>query len=131
MMLANTLPLPRQPEEVREMLHHASYYFPAERAGAFDRLRSGEAPIPFSELVEDSQERSLASCAAALAASGVRVALVDVTSPDVATGPFRVVRAVSPDLQPIYYGYGLERRPVERARVLGLAARLPPVHPIW
>jgi hypothetical protein len=30
--------------------------------------------------------------------------LVYVTAPDVATGPFRVARALSPDLQPLSYG---------------------------
>jgi hypothetical protein len=59
------------------------------------------------------------------------VALIDVTSADVATGPFSVVRAVSPDLQPISYGYGLESRPVGRIRAIGLAAEIPPIQPIW
>jgi hypothetical protein len=73
----------------------------------------------------------LTTCARLLAAANVRVALVDVTSPDVALGPFRVVRAVSPDLQPISYGYGFEREPVARVRRMGIAADAPPIHPIW
>ena len=64
-------------------------------------------------------------------AAGVRVAVVDVTSADVATGPFRVARAVSPDLQPILYGYGLERIPVERIRRMKSSAVVPPINPIW
>ena len=64
-------------------------------------------------------------------AADVRVAIVDVTSADVATGPFRVVRAVSPDLQTISYGHGLDRAPVERIRGRTLTAGLPSVHPIW
>ena len=63
--------------------------------------------------------------------AGVRVALIDVTSADVATGPFRVIRAVSPNLQPIWYGYGLERHPAERIRNLKLADDIPAIHPIW
>jgi hypothetical protein len=59
------------------------------------------------------------------------VALVDVTSPDVATGPFRVVRAVSPDLQGISYGYGLDRAVVERVRRRGIVKDIPEIHPIW
>jgi hypothetical protein len=66
-----------------------------------------------------------------LNAAGIRVALVNVTSADVATGPFCVERAVSPDLQPISYGYGLERSPVERIRTLKLASEIPAIHPIW
>src|SRR6185295_6229109 len=131
MMRSQRLPVPEGPGSVRDMLHHASYYFPAARAAAFERLRGGGPPIALRALAAGAPERSLASCSAALDAAGVRVALVDVTSPDVATGPFRVVRAVSPDLQPISYGYGIERLPVERVRARGLAAEIPPIHPIW
>ncbi len=76
-------------------------------------------------------QRSLKDCAAALDEAGVRVALVDVTSADVATGPFSVMRAVSPDLQPIWYGYGLERMPVNRIRKMKVAEDVPPINPIW
>ena len=58
--------------------------------------------------------------------AGVRVALVDVTSADVATGPFSVMRAVSPDLQPIWFGHGLER-----IHKLEIATDVPPINPIW
>ena len=82
-----------------------------------------------SELVTSTGARSLGACASRLEAGGVRVALVDVTAPDVMTGPFRVARAVSPDLQPISYGYGLERVPV--ARVRALVRPEAAIHPIW
>jgi ribosomal protein S12 methylthiotransferase accessory factor len=58
------------------------------------------------------------------------VALVDVTSADLAPGPFRVVRAVSPDLSPLSYGYGIDRLPVKRIRTR-LQGVQPPIHPIW
>lgn len=48
-----------------------------------------------------------AECAAILAAEGVRVAIVDVTSPDVASSPFRVARALGENLQPIHFGHRL------------------------
>jgi len=113
------------PTGVREMLDHAAYYFPHERASAFDRLRSQET-ISLREL-KSVATRSLEDCAAALDEAGVRVALVDVTSADVATGPFSVMRAVSPDLQPIWYGYGLERI----HHKLKIASDVPPINPIW
>ena len=62
--------------------------------------------------------------------SDLRIAIVDVTSRDVATGPFRVARAVSPDLQGISYGYGFERAVVKRILDMGIA-HVPEVHPIW
>ena len=131
MMQSHTLPVPEGPHAVREILDHAAYYFPVERAAAFDRLRNSEAPLTLRDLVQGAPARPLERCASGLEAAGVRVALVDVTSPDVATGPFRVVRAVSPDLQPVSYGYGMNRAPVERIRLRGLASEIPPINPIW
>jgi ribosomal protein S12 methylthiotransferase accessory factor len=112
------------------MLDHAAYYFPQERARAFDRLRAAETTVSLAELKKPAS-RSLNECVSALKQAGVRVALIDVTSPDVATGPFHVMRAVSPDLQPIWYGHGLDRLPVARIRNLGIAPDLPPINPIW
>jgi ribosomal protein S12 methylthiotransferase accessory factor len=130
MMQSKTLTTPAAPAAVREMLDHAAYYFPPERARAFDRLRFGDTTISLRDL-ERPVNRSLHECVSALKQAGVRVVLIDVTAPDVATGPFHVMRAVSPDLQPIWYGYGLDRIPVGRIRDLGIAPDLPPINPIW
>jgi hypothetical protein len=130
-MRTKTAAAPAAPEAVREMLDHAAFYFPRDRAHTFDRIRNGATTVPLGNLHSRTLPRSLPNCAAALGSAGVRIALVDVTSPDVATGPFRVVRAISPDLQPLSYGFGLDRPAVERIRRLGLATDVPPVHPIW
>lgn len=130
MMRSKSLIAPNDPTSVREMLDHAAYYFPRERASAFDSLRNKCTTIRLRDF-ERVLKRSLADCVSALNAAGVRVALVDVTSADVATGPFHVVRAVSSDLQPIWYGYGLERTAVERIRRMKLADNIPPINPIW
>lgn len=125
MMRSGVLRAAEEPSGVREMLDHAAYYFPKKRATAFDRLRSQET-VSLRDL-KSVATRSLEACAAALDEAGVRVALVDVTSADVATGPFSVMRAVSPDLQPIWYGYGLERI----HHKLRIASDVPPINPIW
>jgi ribosomal protein S12 methylthiotransferase accessory factor len=130
MMRAKRLATPNDPSCVCEMLDHAAYYFPAERASAFDSLRTGETSVRLSDL-DSVTKRSLDDCVSALNEAAVRVALIDVTSADVATGPFHVMRAVSPDLQPIWYGHGLERNPTDRIRKLGIAANIPPINPIW
>jgi ribosomal protein S12 methylthiotransferase accessory factor len=39
----------------------------------------------------------------------MRVAVVDVTSPDLRGTPFRVVRALGPDFQQIHFGHRLAR----------------------
>ena len=130
MMRTKTLATTNDPSCVREMLDHAAYYFPAERASAFDSLRTGKTSVRLGDL-DGVTNRSLNDCVSALNQVDVRIALIDVTSTDVATGPFHVMRAVSPDLQPIWYGYGLERNPTERIRKLGIASNIPPINPIW
>lgn len=130
MMRTKTLATPNDPSCVREMLDHAAYYFPRERVSAFDSVRTSETFVRLSDL-NGRTSRSLNDCVSALKQAGIRVALIDVTSADVATGPFHVMRAVSPDLQPIWYGHGLERNPTERIRKLGIASHIPPINPIW
>lgn len=125
LMQSGLLKPAEDPSGVREMLDHAAYYFPKERASAFDRLRSQETII--LRKLKSVARRSLEDCAAALDEARVRMALVDVTSADVATGPFSVMRAVSPDLQPIWFGYGLDRL----HHKLKPANDVPPINPIW
>ncbi|WP_018686459.1 YcaO-like family protein [Actinokineospora enzanensis] len=123
------LVVPARPEAVREMVDHAAFYFPTNRIAAFDRLRCG-GTTRLADLPEPAFDTSVADLAGQLGRAGARVAVVDVTSPDVATSPFRVVRAVSPDLQPISYGHGNDRAPVARLRHSGAQLR-DVVHPIW
>jgi ribosomal protein S12 methylthiotransferase accessory factor len=130
LMRAKALVIPEELNSVRDMLDHAAYYFPKERAIAFNQIRTSETRWQLRDFV-DTSDSSLETCASVLKAAAVRVAVVDVTSADVATGPFRVMRAVSPDLQPIWYGYGLERNPVERVSRMKSSFLAPPINPIW
>ncbi|MEO6237952.1 MAG: TOMM precursor leader peptide-binding protein [Vicinamibacterales bacterium] len=130
-MLTHTVPVPRGPASVRTMLDHAAYYFPHCRAEIFDRIRNTAAPVSMRDLPRCRPLAPMQHCADALKAAGIRVAVVDVTSADVEAGPFRVVRAVSPDLQPISYGAGMDRLPVDRIRTMGLSVPIPPVQPVW
>jgi bacteriocin biosynthesis cyclodehydratase domain-containing protein len=122
-------PTPAAATDVRDMLDHAAYYFAPDRRRALDRLRGGSTSMTLSDLAR-TVPTDLSDCQSALAAAGIRVAIVDVTTPDVRTSPFRVARAVSPDLQSISYGFGLERLPVARIDPTELVAG-PGVHPIW
>jgi len=128
--LRSRAPIPDCPHGVREMIDHAHYYFPPRRAAAFAFLRQASESIRYADL-GTLPERSLQACGRRLEDAGVRVLLADVTSPDLALTPFRVVRAVSPDLQPISFGFG-----TERALTPALAARAVPmsdewISPIW
>lgn len=130
MMRRGALAVPVLPEDVHEMMDHAAWFFEPGRASVFDGIR-GSVTLPLRAVLEQGCERSLASVAAELRSAGVRVALVDVTSSDIATTGLTVMRAISADLQPLWYGYGLERRVVARIQRMGLRADLPAVHPIW
>lgn len=128
-----TWPIPPNATAVSDMLDHAAYYFPEERRHEFDRIRHGGTPIALEHLTTatpSSCSSRLKDCQRALDGAGIRVAIVDVTSPDVRTGPFRVARAVSPDLQGLSYGFGLQRQPVSRMD-RRRAVSAPGVHPIW
>ncbi len=131
LLISERVDPPERETDVRTMLDHATYYFLRARAGAFGFLRAAGDAVSFQALAAWEGERSLDACASALERVGIRVALVDVTAADVATGPFRVVRAVSPDLQPISHGYGCDRVPVERIRARADTADAPAIHPIW
>jgi ribosomal protein S12 methylthiotransferase accessory factor len=123
-------PLPSRAAEVHDLLDHALYYVPPGRRALAQFLWDGsEAPISLGDLPEP-EDPPWEVCRGALAEAGVRVAIVDVTAPDVATGPFRVARALGVDVQPIHFGYGLERvaNPRLEARLSGPPNREP--HPL-
>jgi ribosomal protein S12 methylthiotransferase accessory factor len=119
-------------EQVVTGLDHALYYVPPARAAALEPLRSGtERPATVAELRSRyRQEASLAACAARLRDAGVRAAVVDVTSPDVALAPLRVVRAFGTYMQPIDFGTANRRLKSPRLEALlsGRAATEP--HPL-
>ncbi|MDP9074107.1 MAG: YcaO-like family protein [Actinomycetota bacterium] len=99
------------PAQVTTGLDHALYYIDPSRATALDAFRAGAgSPVPLAEMRARYRHRpTLAACVAALARAGIRAAAVDVTSPDVALAPIRVVRAFGTYMQPIHFGVGNER----------------------
>lgn len=127
MMQARKLVAPRRASDVREMTDHAAWFFRASRARGFDRLRGPETVLLRAL---PRKRRSLAACVRTLTDAGVRVAVADVTSPDLATRGWWVMRAMSADLQPLWYGHGLERPAVARVHSMGVRRRWG-VHPVW
>jgi ribosomal protein S12 methylthiotransferase accessory factor len=114
LMLGRERPIPAAPEEVHTLLDHALYYAPADRVRIFDFLREhGDNPISLAGLPVPP-DASLATCIECLRAGGARVAIADVTSPDVSGSPFRVARALGIGMQPIDFGFGLQRLPTPR-----------------
>ena len=122
--------IPREPEEVCSITDHALYYARADRARAVDFLRtSGDTPLVLSELAEPD-DLSLIACVERMSAAGVRVAIADVTSPDVANSPFRVVRALGTHMQPIDFGFNLRRLANPRLKAMLVKGLNPHPHPM-
>jgi ribosomal protein S12 methylthiotransferase accessory factor len=120
--------LVEQPEAIRSnrFIDHALYYLLPERADAAAFLRGG-SNIKYSLLPEISESEAV-QLGAMLADIGIRVAIVDVTSPDVALSGLRVVRALADGLLPIHCGHGFARCGSRRLRDR-LTAINPDPHP--
>jgi ribosomal protein S12 methylthiotransferase accessory factor len=102
--------IPDEPDQVKTMLDHALFYAPPGRRSLADFLFASPDPsVAIGELTQ-SPVKSVEECGTRLAAVGIDLAIADVTAPDVRHSPFRVARALGTDMQPIHFGYGLERR---------------------
>ncbi|MFN2397760.1 MAG: TOMM precursor leader peptide-binding protein [Gemmatimonadaceae bacterium] len=102
-------PIPRTADDVQTLIDHALYYVPRRRLAAFDFIRTERGrPVPIARIKRTSLSGTEA-CIAALADGGFRVAVADVTAPDVELGPFRVARALGMHLQPIDFGHRQRR----------------------
>jgi len=124
--------IPVAPEQLRSwnFLDHGLFYLPVERAAACDFLRSDVDEAASLRSLEEPTELSLDHCSKRLTLAGVRVAIVDVTAPDVAQSPFRVVRALGTNMQPIHCGYGLDRLANPRLRTLLRGEVNTDIHPL-
>jgi ribosomal protein S12 methylthiotransferase accessory factor len=108
----------RRPEQIRTDAFgdHARYYFEPARSGAADFLLQRPDASRRTVGPSDDAFSSLHDLAQLLTRSGIRVALADVSSPDIALSGFSVVRALADGLQPLHCGYGTERRGARRLR---------------
>jgi len=130
LVLGREHPIPERPDQVRTLSDHALYYAPVERRRSFDfLLDGGGTPVVMNDLPE-SPQASLNECALRLSSVGLRAAIVDVTSPDVATGPFRVARALGTNMQPIHFGHRLARLGNPRLQSLLAGQPNPDPHPV-
>jgi len=122
--------IPRTPKQVRTPVDHPLYYAPATRARTIAFLNKAPGPpVSLSEL-EAAKYLSLTECVRRLTEVGARVAAVDVTSPDVAGSPFRVVRALGVNLQPIDFGFDRRRRICQRLESMLTCGVNPHPHPL-
>ncbi|MFD2053442.1 TOMM precursor leader peptide-binding protein [Mesorhizobium calcicola] len=123
--------IPDEPAQVTSFLDHALYYVPRHRAAALGFLDVGAPPpVCLADMPDEGNEVTLVDCAAALRGRGIRVALADVTAPDVATSGLHVVRALAEGAQPLHCGYGRERAANPRLERFRTGALNRDVHPM-
>jgi ribosomal protein S12 methylthiotransferase accessory factor len=122
--------VPPRASEVKSLNDHALYYTRRRRLRSFDFVRAtrGAKPVSLGRLSRPSGDRR-AHCVTAIAEAGLRVAIADVTAPDVRLGPFRVARALGRYLQPIDFGF--RNRRLANPRLATNGAQLnPDPHPL-
>jgi len=102
--------IPATPSQILTLEDHALYYCDPSHRAEFDRWREG-VHHETSGIGDD-----------------VRIAVADLTPPELESSPFRVVRALARGLQPIHCGPAFERLPTCRLTVL-LAGRPPNLAP--
>jgi ribosomal protein S12 methylthiotransferase accessory factor len=120
------------PEDVQSALDHALFYVDPGKRNLLNFLRqeTGDS-CSMAELNERyAGDQSTSACVSRLAQTGIRVAAVDVTSPDIKLTPTRVVRTVGTHLQPLAFGTAYYRACNQRLQTfLSRPVNLNP-HPI-
>lgn len=123
-------PLPER-AEIRNPGDHFAYFLQPERQAAMEFLFQNSAVVDSSD-ASLHQLETLAQLLDRLSALGYRALAVDVTSADIASLGFCVVRALIPGLQPLLFGAGMashdQRRLQRIAAHWGLPA-VPPANP--
>jgi ribosomal protein S12 methylthiotransferase accessory factor len=98
--------------DVATMEEHAAYFLRQDHLFEFDFLLhpgpkvgiDDQCSLPVATVDED-----LKTLQSALAASGCRVFYRDLTTPDLEAYPVRVARVLITHLQPLHFGYGMQR----------------------
>jgi ribosomal protein S12 methylthiotransferase accessory factor len=94
-------------EDVRTLEDHAAFAAMPEHLGEFGFLLDASTTTTPPRPSRDGSE--LEWVREHLQAVGAKVAVVDITQPDIEPLGVRVVRALATGLQPIHFGYGEER----------------------
>lgn len=129
-MRVGNVEVPGSAKEIRSELDHMNYYVPAERADALAFWRTSvREPVELRSLAEP-EANSLSTLRSLLQESALRIALADVTAPDVAESPFRVARALAPGVQQIHFGFGEAQLGNPRLRARAVGGLNPDPHPL-
>ena len=99
-------------EDVRSVCDHSAFLSIPERLKEFDFLLKHGCRKKVQDLANKSLgtvERDLDACVNSLSHQGCRVCYVDLTTSDVSGCGMHVVRTLATGLQPIHFGFGMER----------------------
>ena len=103
---------PASYQHVRTLHDHSAFLAPVERREEWAFLLNSGRTRRIDEMANHSTGSvagDLSACVGMLTAAGCRIAVADLTTADIASYGFRVVRAIATGLQPIHFGSGFER----------------------
>jgi ribosomal protein S12 methylthiotransferase accessory factor len=112
-------------EDVKDLDDHSAFFYTTDRLGELGFLFHHGQCLKVEDLPtyeSQSEVEKLQSVVARLHSVGVEPYLVEITTPDIASLGFRVVRTLASELVPIYFGYGLE--PLGTRRLFEVPQRL-------
>jgi ribosomal protein S12 methylthiotransferase accessory factor len=103
---------PRTYSDVATIEDHSAFFWAPAQLKEMDFLLTGSR-IQRLDALENSStgscERDVDLCVGALVKAGCRVAVAELTTPDLRDFQIHVVRAIATGLQPIHFGVGRER----------------------
>ncbi|WP_066380814.1 YcaO-like family protein [Anabaena sp. CA = ATCC 33047] len=112
-------------DDVQSMDDHSAFFYTTARLGELDFLLKHDQSLKVEDLPTDtsqSEVEKLQTVVTKLNSVGVEAYLVDITTPDIASVGFRVVRTLATELVPIYFGLGQE--PLGSRRLFEVPERL-------
>ena len=122
------LPPASKRENVRDLAGHSAYFTLPQHLDELAFLIETPLEIAIEDIPNRSQgdiAADLGVCVEAMRDIGVEVAYSEVTTPDLDAFPIRAFRVIATQLQPVHFGYGMERfggrRVFEVPRKLGFA----------
>jgi ribosomal protein S12 methylthiotransferase accessory factor len=121
----------RSYQQVRTLADHSSFFASPERMGELSFLlnqQRSKSPAEIADHGGGDPAADLTTVIRLLNEAGCRTAFAEITTPDLADFPVRVVRAFATGLQPMHFGHGEERLGGSRlftvARALGVDDRI-------
>ncbi|MBE9005440.1 YcaO-like family protein [Fortiea sp. LEGE XX443] len=112
-------------EDIKNLDDHSAFFYKTARLGELDFLFDHDQYITVEDLpiyTSSAEVEKLQSVIARLHSVGAEPYLVEITTPDIASLGFRVVRILASELVPIYFGHGLE--PLGSRRLFEVPERL-------